>query len=355
MKKIKLFMSAAIAVIFMVFGAASLEPVENPNPGTEDQEPGDDNNQELMDQFGQSYFLIDGSEVSFKKGEIPSGEGTGVIENLELNGQALAGGMNLITVTTEYRYTKFYITVYGVDGYLVYVPSADSVTFDPATNQYTYLIPIVFGPDFNVNIKVVITGERENGEVTEPVDKDIQYVTSLTGDIEINMFFSNEKDVDLHLLMPDGTHIFYGNRGGTYYLEDGTEVSFGLDHDSNPSCNIDGLKNENIVIPQALVQDGTYTVIVDMYSNCDPSIATNWSVVARYHGDQVVNEIGTNPAYGVYPVGAPRGDMTPVMKFTINNAASRAGGSLENATFVPFELTEAEELKLLDEGLISFD
>lgn len=347
MKKIKLFLSAAVAIFFMVFAVASLEPVDN--PGTDNQ-PGDEEDYSaLLEQFGKTYFLIDGSQVSYKKGAIPSGEGSGEIGDIVVNGKALAGGMNIITVTTEHHYTKFYITVKGVNGYLVYVPSADSVTQDPVTGKYIYSIPLIFGADFNINITVIITAERDNGDVTEPAEKEIEYVSSLHGDLEVNLFFSNEKDIDLYLIMPDGNTIFFGNRGGSYTLEDGTVVSYGLDHDSNAGCRIDGLNNENIVIPQEMVQNGVYEVKVDMYANCNSSIATDWSVVARYHGDIVENELGGNPVYGTYPVGAGNRDMTTVMKFTINNA-SRSGFApiFDNAVFKPFEVNDDELAKILD-------
>lgn len=58
-----------------------------------------------------------------------------------------------------------------------------------------------------------------------------------------------------------------------------------------------------------------------MYSNCDASIPTSWSIVARYKGELISNESGHNPASGVYPEGAGRGDHTEVMTFTITDGA----------------------------------
>ena len=132
-------------------------------------------------------------------------------------------------------------------------------------------------------------------------------------------------------------------------------VTYGLDHDSNAACDIDNLNNENIYIPAELIQAGTYTVIVDMYENCSPSIATSWSVVARYKGEEVHNEIGSNPASGVYPAGAGVGDMTQVIRFTLDEGISVSAvnrqikaGSFKPTPLSPQALKKLEAAKLND-------
>ena len=86
-----------------------------------------------------------------------------------------------------------------------------------------------------------------------------------------------------------------------------------------------------------------------MYSNCDASIATSWSVVARYKDVVITPTTGANPASGVYAVGAGVGDRTVAMTFTINNAAgakSRQAAGIIPSTFKPFPLSAADEMKL---------
>ena len=65
-------------------------------------------------------------------------------------------------------------------------------------------------------------------------------------------FLEDEKDVDLHLIEPNGGHIYYGNRRSS-------NGGF-LDIDSNPDCSIDGVNNENIYY-----QEGKTRIIFILY------------------------------------------------------------------------------------------
>ncbi len=173
----------------------------------------------------------------------------------------------------------------------------------------------------------------------------------MPGAIEVKLSFSNSKDIDLHLYTPNGEHIFYSNRGGSYTDEFGDEISYGLDIDSNAGCSLDNINKENIYIPAELVEDGTYTVVVDMFSNCQPSIPTSWSIIARYQGGLITPITGANPASGTYPAGAGDGDMTRVMTFTVHDGAvSRAENNPQfirnNWKFVPTPLNEADQNKV---------
>lgn len=334
----------ALAVGFMTLALGSESPIESVTPTTPDV-PVEDLSAILSD-IQKKYFGI--LDASFHKGAFPTGDAVIDMSDITVNDRALTGGMNYITATTSEQYTEFYVGIVGVDGYYFkFVPNPDNVTFDPVTGKYVYTVPMLFGIDFKFNITIKISVKLPNGEISETVTKEIKHVESLSGDLNVNLVFNNEKDIDLHLITPSGRQIYYGDRGGRVTLEDGTEVEFGLDHDSNAACNIDALNNENIVIPNALIEAGEYKVIVNMYSNCDPSIPTSWSLVTRY-GDQIVTPLtGTNPAFGVYPVNAPSGDHTVVMTFEITPAqAARIKSKAVAGTLVPRQLSDIDMWKL---------
>lgn len=70
---------------------------------------------------------------------------------------------------------------------------------------------------------------------------------------------------------------------------------------------------------------GTYQVWVNMFANCDPSIATNYTVRVTYKGIAVTPKSGSNPTSGVFPIGTPDNEIddeltgaTKIMEFTIN-------------------------------------
>ena len=280
------------------------------------------------------YFSIEGAD--YRSGEQP--EGDAAIGSVQCNDRALAGGMNFISISSPEECEKFFVSVEGVDGYLEYASQPDENA--SSSNRYSYLIPVMYSSELGDDITMVLSARTISGIYTEAVEKHIEFVESMEGDLAINLTFENEKDVDMHLICPNGLHIYYGNRGGDVYDENGDLLgSFGLDHDSNAACSIDGLNNENIVIPEQFVMNGEYTVVVDMYRNCDSSIPTDWLIVARYKGNIIPTLTGRNPARGTYRAGAGNGDYTVVMTFKINDAdgqlpdptvdGSRAGGDYE--------------------------
>lgn len=338
MKKFKLFLSLAVAALFAGVAAGSDDP--------EITIPGEGGDTPTTGELVESFFSIE--DAVYHPEAFPQATCDERIEGLSINTQALAGGMNFIIISTNKEYDAFYVGVKNITGYLEFIPMDTPPATSPDEGLANYTIPVLYSTLLSGDITMLISGRTKDGKITIAIEVVITFVSSMSGDLNVNLTFSNAKDVDLHLYCPDGEHIFYGNRGGTIFFEDGTEVTYGLDHDSNAGCSIDNLNNENIYIPAALVQSGTYRVVVDMYANCDYSIGeTQWSVVARYKNTLVKNELGDNPVSGVYPADAPSGDMTTVMEFVIdkNNMPAKAK-SQKILKVVPIPLTDMDEFKL---------
>jgi hypothetical protein len=105
--------------------------------------------------------------------------------------------------------------------------------------------------------------------------------------------------VDLHLIEPEyndeygepvsfyNRHIYYSNTWASYSNGE-------LDLDSNPGCSLDYVNNENITYNDstAYVAAGTYKIYVDLYENCDPTIATNYVVTVFYGGALIASKSG---------------------------------------------------------------
>ena len=305
----------------------------------------DDDDKDSISELEKNYFSIE--NATFKGGSIPAATTTNTIQGLSINNRALSGGMNFITIISPTQYKKFFVGAKNVDGYWEYRPATTRANVGTTGEYVTYTIPVMYSTEFSHNITMIISGVDEDDDVTQPYEAEITYVDSESGDLNINLTFSNAKDVDLHLYTPSDEHIYYNNRGGSVQTTDGKTVSYGLDHDSNADCDIDNLNNENIYIPAELIESGTYRVVVDMYSNCDRSTATNWSIVARYKGEVVRVTSGSNPATGVYPVGAGDDDMTTVMTFKLSG--TRAGGlAIVPGSFEPAWLSDRDQMKYED-------
>ncbi len=296
----------------------------------------------VIDEYTANFFSIEGA--SFHEGSLPEPTTDEEIGSVSYNDRALTGGMNFIVINSEKQYQKFYIGVDGQDGYWEYNPNS----MRSSTTYYT--IPIMYGTGYNQDLSMVIIGVDENGNVSVQYIFNVTHVESESGDLNINLTFSTPKDVDLHLITPSGNEIYYGNRGGVIEVGD-QSVSYGLDHDSNPACNLDYLNNENIYIPAELVENGEYRVVVNLYSNCTSAYDCSWAVVTRYKGNIIPNELEgwNNPATGTYAANAYRGDRTTIMKFTITEAKTDVEENIRSLSakrFTPRELTDAELEKI---------
>lgn len=301
---------------------------------------GDINPWDSDNSFSERYFSVEGAD--FFQSEIPSGN-TSAPFSINFNNQALAGGMNIITITSQTRFRYFYVGLSDGLGYWR-VPVTPS-----GTSTYSYTFNINYGLGFSSDMVMYISGETVNGGITSLKQLEIDHVDSEIGDLNVNLTFSTPKDVDLHLYTPSGEHIYFGNRGGETTIG-GITYTYGLDHDSNAGCYIDNLNNENIYLPSALIEPGEYRVVVNLYSNCNRSYDCKWSVAVRYKGRLVANTLSYgNPASGVYAPGASDNDKTTVMRFTILDAGSgRSTASpfsrMESVTAAP--LSDAERWKI---------
>ena len=264
------------------------------------------------------YFMVE--EAEYVSAEMPQSTTEEPLEGVYCNNQALSNGGNFITISSQTEYDRFYVGVEGVEGYYEF-RAVNEHTRAEGAEYFTYTIPVYYSVDLGNDFVLVISGVTVEGYITPKYTQEITHVESLAGDLLINLVFDQPKDVDLHLIMPSGREIYYGNRGESAYDEEKGEYVqlFGLDHDSNPACQIDNLNNENISIPFDYVEKGKYTVIVNLYSNCDYSVPVNFSLQARYKGELVENllEGGVNPLRGYYAADAGRGDRTIVMDFEL--------------------------------------
>lgn len=253
-----------------------------------------------------------------------------------MNSNVIPGGTSVGRVESPVEISKVLVGVPGETGYYE-LGNACGVC---DVMNFTLIINQKVTEDFDVEVAIL----DGNGEVSRVWTTTLHLIAAGTGKLQVSLSFNNEKDVDLHLIEPNGDHIYYANRRSS----NGGE----LDVDSNAGCSIDGINNENIYYAdEAYVEPGTYTVYVDMYSNCDPSTATNYVVSVFYDGALVQTQTGSNPVQGLFPVDEPSNyanlnNLTPVMTFNIGNK-----GQIKTKSFEPLPLTESaiEKMKMAAE------
>ena len=262
------------------------------------------------------YFKVENG--TYKSGQIPSSSVTDEMGSLGINQNAIPGGSSYLTITTTEPMKEFYIAVSGVSGYFV-VPATSILRADD--NAYSLLLLI--SQHLSQSFTLRIGGRSAGGSVFNPVSQSINYLEVGIGALQVSLSFNNDTDVDLYVVRPDDTVIYYGNKGG---YDSDTGEQWGLDLDSNAGCGIDGINNENIFFPTSQLLTGKYEVWVNLWGNCNQK-ATTWAITATHNGSLIRPSFGSNPATGTFPsdapsnsIGASRSGATKVMEFTISGA-----------------------------------
>jgi hypothetical protein len=105
-----------------------------------------------------------------------------------------------------------------------------------------------------------------------------------TGDIQITLRWNSSADLDLHVTEPNGTEIWYSDKGTT-------STGGRLDVDSNVGCEEDG-SVENVFWPEGQAPEGQFLVEVDGY-RVDGCGGGQYTVVANVRGREVLRETGS--------------------------------------------------------------
>lgn len=291
-----------------------------------------------------NYFTVQGAETM--TGSIPGNSNGVSIGEVSINSHALAGGSSPLFIASDNDIEYLYLSVKGANKYYRITPSAKKST--------TMDLIILFSQNLNETFTIEVSALLADGTTTVIYTTTINYIQAGTSALQVSLSFDNEKDVDLYLVKPDGEVVYYGNHDGDWVYDQTTGTytyAWGLDVDSNPGCSIDGINNENIFYPSSEVQSGTYQVWINMYSNCDATIATNWVVTALHEGNLITPTYGVNPSAGTYPVGEPSNPIgsslngaLKVMEFTMN-------GSQLGKSSVVSPLTQSAKMKLRNAGI----
>lgn len=102
-----------------------------------------------------------------------------------------------------------------------------------------------------------------------------------TGDVQATLIWETGDDMDLHVIDPEGSEIYYS---------DSESPSGGeLDVDIIPGCSDDGTQVENIHWPEGEAPEGTYEVFVVNFDDCGDG-ETTATLQVRAGGELVVDE-----------------------------------------------------------------
>jgi len=215
-----------------------------------------------------SAVSIDGVPGVFLAGAPPEQVGSIVLAPLSDEGeqvQFISGGSTQVALESDTPFITVFVVVDDEGYFQLTLPEALS-----AADLIISFSTIQIDGELD---EIAVSVEGASGAVSGSAVLPVSSVTVGTGEVQVSVSWDTPTDVDLHLIEPDGTRIFFANETS----------DFGgmLDLDSNPGCFIDGVNNENITYESGTPPSGEYIVEVDYFSNCGITTETNFVVTVR--------------------------------------------------------------------------
>lgn len=312
----KLFQMGKLIVIFLFLGGAVLSCSKDK-----------DNDENLANraEFAKTYFNI--TDGDFSGRTLPSSNSQSLnITDINGNATVLAGGSNLIHLLGSENANRVIVGVKDQPGYFI-VPMTSN-----GQGKSSVDLRLLIGQELADTFTLSFSVSDGQGNFSEYQYMVVNLMDAGTGVLQVSLSWDQPNDVDLHVKEPDGTKIYYGNRlsssGGQ------------LDVDSNPACSIDNINNENIYYEDSAdvtIPFGEYEVLVDLWSNCDMTADTNYTIVVYYGGNLIATTQGVNPYAGVLTPADESGNtnLFSVMKFNIDDAPAPRTSGNQNQISLP--------------------
>lgn len=225
------------------------------------------------------------SSVSANNGSIqatlvqgtPPGEAGGPAASVSGVGLMINGGSSQQTVNAGSAFTRVIFSVDGLNNYY-------ELTLPAGVSTQGIVIsanPAAYAS--NMTFAYAVADAQGVGAYARQA---MRFLQVGTGDIQISVAWDDSADVDLHVIDPNGDHIFFGNRtvgsGGT------------LDLDANAACGRNTppgggeptfVSNENVVWPAGTAIPGQYVVYLHLWSACGLN-TTNYVATVQRAGAQ---------------------------------------------------------------------
>jgi len=111
------------------------------------------------------------------------------------------------------------------------------------------------------DVVMYVAAVDHEGRVSPYVQRTLRIMPVGTGDVEVTLTMTRSTDLDLYVIDPGGTVVYYAN----------TSAASGghLDLDANAACSSNmGVDNEHVYWPAGAAPAGTYTVRVANFESC---------------------------------------------------------------------------------------
>ena len=207
-----------------------------------------------------AHVIVEDTQGQLNSGPRPA-QGAGPSVSVPTNAQTITGGSTALTLTASAPFTTVAVAVDGIEGHYL-VPVSGEHTSARAIISIAGLPP---APEFDILFAVA----GASGVFGPYSTLSVSPIKAAGGDIQVSVTWNTAADVDLHVVEPGGSEIYYGSP---------TSGSGGeLDIDANAACSTSDLTQENIGWAPGTAPSGTYIVRVDYWDACG-AIQTDYIV-----------------------------------------------------------------------------
>lgn len=263
----------AVGALTACFGAPT-SPSPSDSGGTSPTDPGSSDTPVAPGDVTVEDFISSASAAAdgtVERGQASTGSGP----DAHVNDQAtvINGGSLQLNVWSDDPFATVLIAVAPISGQQA-APDYYEVPLEGAGPQATVALTMAQSLPAT-EFDVVATVLDESGEPGQSDAIHIMVVEVGAGEVQVSVQWSDDSDVDLYVVDPNGDTIYYGNS------DSGSGGS--LDLDSNQACSIDGVRNENITWPEGEAPSGTYEVRINLWDDCGIE-QTSWVVTVQVMG-----------------------------------------------------------------------
>lgn len=227
--------------------------------------------------------LVEGQAPATAGGPSASVTGVAVMIN---------GGSSQQTVGAGSGFTRVIVAVLGLNNYY-------ELTLPGSTASQGLLISA--NPNANPGNLMFSYAVADAQGVGAYAQQQVRFLQVGTGDIQISASWTDSADVDLHVIDPNGEHVYFGHRdaasGGTLDLDANAACGRNTFTDGSPPAFV---SNENIVWGTGEAIPGTYKVFLDYWSDCGVA-KTDWVVTVQRvgAGPQIFTGSFVGPSSGI--------------------------------------------------------
>ena len=206
-----------------------------------------------------------GEQATYVAGPPPA-EGAAAVISTTVPDIVLRGGSALVTFTSATPFSRVVIAAQGVTGYYDLTLPANVTSAE---------VLIVYAQLVGGDIFTMQYAGGSAGDLSAYASGTTTFLGNGTGEVQVNIRWNSDADVDLYVVDPFGEEIYYADRNSN---------SGGLlDIDSNAGCQppLDRPRSENIFWPFGIsAPRGQYTVRVNYWSSCNAA-STDFVVTIR--------------------------------------------------------------------------